>query len=71
MSLLLFAQARRILLMAFGENKATVVREAVEGPVTPHVAASYLQQHSDATVLLDYAAAAGVCVCVWGGGGGG
>ncbi|PSC74175.1 glucosamine-6-phosphate deaminase isoform A [Micractinium conductrix] len=60
-------KARRILLMAFGENKATVVREAVEGPVTPHVAASYLQQHSDATVLLDYAAAAGLTRvgCPW------
>ena len=33
----LLPQARRIVLMAFGENKAGVVHEAVEGPVTEKV----------------------------------
>ncbi len=49
--------ARRVLLLAFGEAKARVVREAVEGPMTPTVAASFLQQHDDAQFLLDPAAA--------------
>ncbi len=50
--------AKKVVLMAFGEHKAGVVREAVEGPVTPSVAASFLQEHDDALVVLDEAAAA-------------
>jgi glucosamine-6-phosphate deaminase len=49
--------ARKIVLMSFGEHKATVVQRAVEGPVTDAVAASFLQEHPDATFLLDHAAA--------------
>ena len=43
--------------MAFGEHKAPIVQRAVEGPVTDAVTASFLQQHPDATFLLDQAAA--------------
>lgn len=50
--------ARRVILVAFGEGKAAVVAQAVEGPISASVAASYLQQHPDAQVLLDEAAAA-------------
>jgi glucosamine-6-phosphate deaminase len=50
--------ARRVVLLAFGEHKASVLAQAVEGPVTPHVAASFLQQHPNAAVVLDAAAAA-------------
>jgi glucosamine-6-phosphate deaminase len=50
--------ARKVVLMAFGEHKAPIVFRAVEGPVTDAVAASFLQQHPDATFLLDQAAAA-------------
>ena len=50
-------KARRILMLAFGEGKARIVARAVEGPVTETVAASFLQQHPDAEVLLDRAAA--------------
>jgi glucosamine-6-phosphate deaminase len=49
--------ARKVVLMAFGEHKSPVVQRAVEGPVTESVAASFLQQHPDATFLLDQAAA--------------
>ena len=49
--------ARKIVLMAFGEHKARIVQRAVEGAVTDAVAASFLQQHPDATFLLDQAAA--------------
>ncbi|KAL4427134.1 hypothetical protein ABPG77_001138 [Micractinium sp. CCAP 211/92] len=60
-------KTRRVILIAFGENKAGVAAQAVEGPVTPGVAASYLQEHPDATVYLDYAAAAGLTRvrCPW------
>ncbi len=49
--------ARKIVLMSFGEHKAPIVQRAVEGPVTDAVAASFLQEHPDATFLLDQAAA--------------
>ena len=50
-------KARRILMLAFGEGKARIVASAVEGPVTPTVAASFLQDHRAADVMLDLAAA--------------
>ncbi len=48
--------AKRIVLLAFGERKAPIIARAVEGPVTTTVAASFLQRHADAEVLLDKAA---------------
>ncbi len=51
-------EARRVVLMAFGEHKAAIVREAVEGAVSPTVAASFLQEHRDARFVLDPASAA-------------
>lgn len=50
--------ARRVFLMAFGEHKAAVVAKAVEQPPTEAISASFLQEHPDATVALDEAAAA-------------
>ncbi len=50
-------EARRIVLLAFGEHKAPIVQKAVEGPTTDSVTASFLQQHPDATFLLDESAA--------------
>jgi glucosamine-6-phosphate deaminase len=45
--------ARKVLLLALGEHKANVIRDICEGPVTDRVPASYLQDHSDVTVLID------------------
>ncbi len=50
--------ARRILLLATGTNKAEAVRKTVEGPVSAMCPASVLQMHERVTVLLDEAAAA-------------
>jgi glucosamine-6-phosphate deaminase len=50
--------AREIALIATGEHKAAIVRRSVEGERTPDVAATYLQEHPDATIYLDAAAAA-------------
>nr|WP_206293323.1 glucosamine-6-phosphate deaminase [Humisphaera borealis] len=50
--------ARRVILMAWGEGKAPTIRRAVEGEVTTAVAASFLQQHASAKIVLDTAAAA-------------
>ena len=51
-------QARRILLMAWGVNKADVVAKAIEGKVDSSIPCSYLQQHGNTTVVLDNEAAA-------------
>ncbi len=60
-------EARRIIMLAFGENKAAIVARTVEGEVSPLVPATYLQEHSNAVVLLDDAAAAGLARqrCPW------
>ncbi|MBS1604672.1 MAG: glucosamine-6-phosphate deaminase [Bacteroidetes bacterium] len=50
-------RARRIILMAWGQ-KAAIVARSVEGPMTEHVPASFLQQHADCQIVLDAAAAA-------------
>jgi glucosamine-6-phosphate deaminase len=51
-------EARKIIIMAFGDHKSPIVQKAVEGPITDSIAASFLQQHSDATFILDEPAAA-------------
>lgn len=50
-------KARKIVLMAWGGNKADIVREAVEGAVTDQISASFLQEHEEAVFLVDAAAA--------------
>jgi len=45
--------AKRIALMAWGENKAAIVNEAVTGPVNDIVSASYLQEHDSAAFYVD------------------
>ena len=49
--------AREIILMGFGEHKAPVLKQAIEGQVTSAVAASFLQEHANARIVIDYAAA--------------
>ena len=51
-------KARRVILMAWGEGKAGIIREAVEGGISDHVPATYLQKHPNASVILDDAASA-------------
>lgn len=50
-------RARRVVLIATGEDKAQAVRDAVLGDVTPQVQASILRYHPNALFLLDKAAA--------------
>ena len=50
-------QARRIVLVAKGANKAAIVRQMLRGPVTTDVPASVLQQHPCCEFLLDSLAA--------------
>jgi glucosamine-6-phosphate deaminase len=50
-------EAREVLLLAFGESKATAVAGAVEGPITASNPASILQMHPAAKFHLDESAA--------------
>lgn len=49
-------QARKILLVASGEDKAQALRDAFYGPVTPSLPASILQYHKNVYVVADEAA---------------
>ncbi|MGN0377840.1 MAG: glucosamine-6-phosphate deaminase [Suilimivivens sp.] len=51
-------QAKKILVVVSGEDKAAIVKEAFFGPITPKVQASVLQLHNDVTVVADEAALA-------------
>jgi glucosamine-6-phosphate deaminase len=46
-------RARRLVLMAWGENKASIVARAVEGEITEAISASFLQTHSNASFFID------------------
>ena len=46
-------KARAILVVASGQDKAQIVRDAFFGPVTPQVPASILQLHPNVTVVVD------------------
>ena len=49
-------QAKKILIVISGEDKAEIVKEAFFGPITPKVQASVLQLHNDVIVVADEAA---------------
>lgn len=46
-------QARRVLMVASGKEKAQAVRDAFFGPITPRVPASILHFHKDFTLVAD------------------
>ena len=50
-------EARTILLLASGPEKAEILRRALREPVTEAVPASALQAHPDVIVIMDEAAA--------------
>lgn len=49
-------QARKVLLIVSGADKAKILKEVMTGPVTPRVPASILQLHNDVIVVADEAA---------------
>lgn len=50
-------QAKKVMLLAFGEGKAEAVKGMVEGPKTVDLPASALQDHPDCVLIVDEAAA--------------
>jgi glucosamine-6-phosphate deaminase len=66
--------AKRIVLLAWGANKAKIIKKTIEGDITPEVPATYLQNHNNTTFILDEGAALEltrvktpwlVTACVW------
>ncbi len=49
--------AKKIILAAWGKDKAPILKEMIEGPVTTEIPASYLQYHHDVRVFADAEAA--------------
>lgn len=49
-------QARKVLVVVSGADKAEILKKVVEGPITPLVPASILQLHNDVTIVADAAA---------------
>lgn len=50
--------AQKIYLLAWGEEKAKMIKESVEGEISDSIPASYIQDHKNAKVVIDLAAAA-------------
>ena len=50
--------ARKIYMLAWGEDKADIIRSAIEDKVSDTLPASYLQLHTNTTVCVDLAGAA-------------
>lgn len=49
--------AKKLVLMAYGEDKAQAIKDALEGDISENCPASYLRTHADYSVFLDKAAA--------------
>lgn len=67
-------KAKRVILLAWGVNKAEVIQQTIEGEITSQVPATYLQEHPNATFVLDKEASSEltrikspwlVSSCVW------
>lgn len=46
-------EARKVYLLAWGEDKADIIKKTVEDKITDSLPASYLQLHQNATVCID------------------
>ena len=49
-------QAKKIVLIVSGQDKAEILDKALNGPITPELPASILQLHNDVIVVADKAA---------------
>jgi glucosamine-6-phosphate deaminase len=49
-------KAKQVIMMAWGEGKAAVIKRALEGEITDQIPSSFLQKHADCLVVLDEAA---------------
>ena len=49
--------ARSVILMAWGEDKAAIISKTVEGKISDAIPSSFIQHHANAKVVVDLAAA--------------
>ncbi|MCA0236524.1 MAG: glucosamine-6-phosphate deaminase [Bacteroidetes bacterium] len=49
-------KARTVYLMAWGQHKASIIQQAIEGEISTSVPASFLQKHPNVKVVLDKSA---------------
>lgn len=45
--------AKRIVLLGWGQHKASVIKQTIEGEISSEVPATYLQEHPNTTFVLD------------------
>jgi glucosamine-6-phosphate deaminase len=46
-------KSKRIVLLAWGQNKSSVIKKAIENEIDSNISASFLQKHSNVTFVLD------------------
>jgi glucosamine-6-phosphate deaminase len=49
--------SKRIVLMAWGQNKAEIIKKTIQEDISPNVPATFLQNHANTTFVLDQSAA--------------
>ena len=49
--------AKRIILLAWGINKSEIIQKTIEGEVSSILPATYLQNHNNSSIIIDYEAA--------------
>ena len=67
-------KSKRIIMLAWGHKKASIIKQTVEGQITATIPASFLQNHPNTTMIMDQEAASElsriktpwiVSQCVW------
>ncbi|MCM5661374.1 glucosamine-6-phosphate deaminase [Galbibacter mesophilus] len=67
-------KANRIIMLAWGHKKASIVKETIEGQITSNIPATFLQNHDNVSMILDDEAASEltriktpwiVSQCIW------
>jgi len=48
-------KAKKVIIMAWGEGKAPIIQQAIEGDISDTVPATYLQNHTNVEAVLDAA----------------
>ena len=49
-------RCHKLLVLVIGKDKAAILKQVIQGPVTPEVPGSILQFHPDCTIITDEAA---------------
>ena len=50
-------RSKRIVLMAWGQNKADIIKRTIQGDISSEIPATFLQNHNNTTFVLDQSAA--------------